>query len=151
MRVSEVMTQDPVCCIRTTSVMNAARMLKEFDVGILPVVDELWTRKLIGVVTDRDLCLTALGEEHDPTLTTVEDCMATDLVTCTPKTDIREVVAAMAERQVRRVPVIDPDNNVRGMVGISDLIAHHALAPADVCRLLNRIMARKHQARAQAA
>lgn len=151
MRVSEVMAQHPVCCSRTTSVMNAARMLREFDVGILPVVDELWTRKLIGVVTDRDLCVAALGEEHDPTLTTVEDCMATDLVTCTPDTDIREVVAAMGQRQVRRVPVIDQGNNVRGMIGISDLVAHNAVAPTDIIRLLNRIMAPQHRARAQAA
>ena len=151
MRVSEVMTKDPVCCIRTTSVMNAAGMLREFDVGILSVIDDLWTRKLIGVVTDRDLCLTALGEPHDPTLTTVEDCMATDLVTCALDTDIREVLAAMAKRQVRRVPVVDRDNNVRGIVGISDLIRHHAADPRDICMALGRITAPKHRVRAQAA
>ena len=72
MRVSGIMIRDPVCCIRTTSVMNAARMLREFDVGILLVIDDLWTRRLIGVVTNRDLCLTGLGEVHDPSLTTVE-------------------------------------------------------------------------------
>ena len=88
MRVSEVMKHDSVCCIRTTSVMNAVRMLREFDIGFLPVIDDLWTRKLIGVVTDRDLCLATLGEQHDPTLTTVEDCMATDPVTCTRDKDI---------------------------------------------------------------
>ena len=68
-------------------------MLREFDVGILPVIDDLAARKLMGVVTDRDLCLAALVELHDPSLTTVEDCMATDLVTCTPQTDIRDVLA----------------------------------------------------------
>ena len=112
MRVSEVMRHDPVCCIRTTSVMNAVRMLREFDIGFLPVIDDPWTRKLIGVVTDRDLCLAALGEQHDPTLTTVEDCMATDPVTCTPDKDIREILAAMGEHQIRRLPVADQDNHV---------------------------------------
>jgi CBS domain-containing protein len=151
MRVSEVMTKDPVCCIRTTSVMNAAGMLREFDIGILPVIDDLWTRRLIGVVTDRDLCLTALGEPHDPTLTTVEDCMATDLVTCAPDTDIREVLAAMVQRQVRRVPVVDRENNVRGIVGVSDLIRHNAADPRDICMTLGRITAPKHRVRAEAA
>jgi CBS domain-containing protein len=131
--------------------MNAAGMLREFDVGILMVIDELWTRRLIGVVTDRDLCLTALGEPHDPTLTTVEDCMVTDLVTCNPDTDIREVLAVMAIRQVRRVPVVDRDNNVRGIVGISDLIRHKAADPGDICMALGRITAPKHRVRAQAA
>jgi len=143
MRVSEAMTHDPVCCIRTTSVMNAVRMLREFDIGFLPVIDDPWTRKLIGVVTDRDLCLAALGEPHDPTLTTVEDCMATDLVTCTPDMDIREILATMAEHQIRRLPVVDQHNRVRGIVGISDLIRHNAADPRDIWMALSRIAAPK--------
>jgi CBS domain-containing protein len=126
-------------------------MLRKFDIGILLVIDDLWTRKLIGVVTDRDLCLTALEEVHDPTLTTVEDCMATDLVTCTPNTDVRDVLAAMAKRQVRRLPVVDRDNRVRGLVGISDLMRHNAVAPKDTCVVLSRIMAPKPRGRTQAA
>lgn len=143
MRVSEVMKHDPVCCIRTTSVMNAVRMLREFDIGFLPVIDDLWTRKLIGVVTDRDLCLAALGEQHDPTLTTVEDCMATDPVTCTPDRDIREILAAMAEHQIRRLPVVDQGNHVRGIVGIADVIRHNAADPRDIWTALGRITAPK--------
>ncbi len=151
MRVSEVMTREPICCIRTTSVMNAARMLREFDIGILLVIEDLWRRKLMGVVTDRDLCLAALREVHDPTLTTVEDCMATDLVTCTPDTDLQAVLAAMAERQVRRAPVIDGSNCVRGIIGISDLIRHNAVDPRDLCMVLSRIMAPKCRVRQTAA
>lgn len=68
MRVSEVMIHDPVCCTRTTSVRNAVRMMRAHDIGFLPVIDELWTQKLIGVVTDRDLYLAVLAEEHNPTV-----------------------------------------------------------------------------------
>jgi CBS domain-containing protein len=143
MRVSEVMTHDPVCCTRTTSVMNAVRMLREFDIGFLLVIDDPTTRKLIGVVTDRDLCLAALGELHDPTLTTVEDCVATDLVTCTPDRDAREILATMAEHQIRRLPVVDQDNRVRGIVGISYLIRHNAVDPRDIWMALSRITAPK--------
>ena len=56
MHAGEVMMKDPVCCSRTTSVMSAARIMRECDIGFVPVVDELWTRHLMGVVTDRDLC-----------------------------------------------------------------------------------------------
>lgn len=150
MRVREVMNQYPVCCSRTTSAMNAARMMHEFDVGMLPVVDELSMRRLIGVVTDRDLCLKVLVEEHDPTLTTVEDCMTTDLVTCTPEADVREVIAAMASRQIRRLPVVDRNNNVRGVVAISDLIAHKGVESVDVCWLLNRITSSRAKAQVAA-
>ncbi len=140
MRVSEVMTHPPICCSRTTSVRNAARMMKESDTGVLLVVEELWGRRLMGVVTDRDLCLTALAEEHDPTLTTVEDCMTTNAVTCTPDSDVRLVVAAMSQQRVRRIPVVDKDDNVLGIVGLSDLIAHRAVDPEEICRLLGHIM-----------
>jgi CBS-domain-containing membrane protein len=118
-------------------------MLREFDIGFLPVVDDPTTRKLIGVVTDRDLCLGALGELHDLTLTTVEDCMATDLVTCTPDRDIREMLATMAEHQIRRLPVVDQDNRVRGIVGISDLIRHSAADPREIWMTLRGITAPK--------
>ncbi len=140
MRVSEVMTHDPICCIRTTGVRNAASMMHEFDTGFLLVIDDLWTRKLIGVVTDRDICLMAVREVHDPTLTTVEDCMATNPLTCTPDTDVQEVLALMAEHQIRRVPVVDQER-VRGVVGIADLIRHNAVDPRDLCTALGRILA----------
>lgn len=151
MRVKEVMTQPPITCSRTTSLRNATRMLREHDIGFLLVVDELWNRTLMGAVTDRDLCLTGLGEQHDPTLTTVEDCMTTDVVTCTPDTDIREVVSLMAEHRIRRIPVVDRDRNPRGVVGIYDLVAHKAVEPSDVCRLLSRVMQPKAQVQAQVA
>jgi CBS domain-containing protein len=150
MRVSEVMTHDPACCVRTTSVRNAVRMMRALDIGFLPVIDELWTRKLMGVVTDRDLCLAALAEEHDPTLTTVEDCMATDLVTCTPDMDIREILETMTRHQIRRLPVVDRDSHVQGIVGISDLIRHNAADPRDIWMALSRITAPK-EVRAKAA
>jgi CBS-domain-containing membrane protein len=126
-------------------------MLREYDIGVLLVVDELSGRKLMGVVTDRDLCLTGLAEEHDPTLTSVEDCMATQVETCTPDTDVRAAVAAMTEHRVRRMPVVDRDNNVLGILGISDLIEHHAVSAEEIWRLLSRVTGTRHLARAQAA
>lgn len=139
MLVSKVMAHDPICCIRTSGVRIAAGMMHESDIGFLVVIDDLWKRKLMGVVTDRDICLMAVRQVHDPTLTTVEDCMTTDVITCTSDMDIREVLELMAERQVRRIPVVDRDNHVLGIVGISDLIQHDAVDPRDLWMALRRI------------
>lgn len=151
MRVNEVMSRNINCCVRTTSVMNAARMLRESDIGILVVVDDPETRRLTGVVTDRDLCLRALGELHDPTLTTVEDCMTWEPVYCTPDVDVQEVLAAMGEQQIRRIPVVDYEMKVLGLISLTDLIRHDAISPQDVYRALGRITAPSARARAQAA
>jgi len=140
MRVNEVMSQPAITCSRTTSLRIATWMLREHDIGFLLVVDELWNRTLMGVVTDRDMCLTGLGEEHDPTLTSVEDCMTTDVITCPPDTDARQVVSLMAEHRVRRIPVVDRDGNIRGVVGICDLIEHKAVPDSEICEVLSRIM-----------
>jgi CBS-domain-containing membrane protein len=126
--------------------MSAVGMMREFDVGILLVIDDSLTRRVIGAVTDRDLCLLALGEPHDPALTTVEDCMATDVVTCAPDDDVRKVLGDMREHQIRRIPVVDRDKCVCGIVGVSDLIRHHAVDPAEICMALDRIMAPKKAA-----
>ena len=149
MRVSDVMTYDPICCTRSTGVRQAAGLLREFDIGFLPVVDGLWAQRLIGVVTDRDLCLMGLGELHDPTFTTVEDCMATDVVSCTPDTDVRDALAMMIKHQVRRLPVVD-QGRTRGVVGISDLIRRDAVTLRDLWMALSRITEHK-EARAKAA
>ena len=144
MRINEVMSQPVITCSRTTSLRNATWMLREFDIGFLLVVDELWNRTLMGVVTDRDLCLAGLGEEHDPTLTTVEDCMTTDVITCTPDTDVREAISLMAEHRVRRIPVVDRDRKIHGVVGIYDLIEHNAVPGEEISGFLRTIMQPRH-------
>lgn len=151
MRVSEVMAHPAICCSRTTSIRNAVRIMHDSDIGMLLVVEEQWGRGLMGVVTDRDLCLGGLGEEHDATLTTVEDCMTTEVITVTPDTDIRVVAAMMAEHHIRRIPIVDRDKKVVGIVGIADLIAHQAIDAEEVWHLLGSIMGVEHPAHYQAA
>ncbi len=150
MRVRDVMTHDPICCIPKTSVMNAVGMMRQFDVGFLVVIDDIWTRKLVGVVTDRDLCLSMLAEPHDPALAMVDDYMTKDPATCAPDMDVREALALLASYQIRRLPVVDQENCVRGVIGISDLIHNNAFDPRDMWMALSRITARK-EVRAKAA
>ena len=140
MHVSEVMKCNPVCCMPTTGVRSAAVLFHRYDIGFLPVIDDWQTRKLVGVVTDRDVCLAALEDPRDVALMTVADCMAIDPVTCTPDMDVRQALATMIRDCVRRIPVVDPAHCVRGVVGIADLIHHRAMEPRDLWMSLNRIL-----------
>jgi len=141
MRANEVMTQIPNCCIPSTTARTAATILKKFELGALPVVDSYSSRKLVGIVTDRDLCVRALAEPEQPGETLVEDCMTRDPVCCNPESDVRQVLALMASRSVRRIPVVDREHRAVGMITLADLVYRQALPPKHLCAALARIVA----------
>lgn len=141
MRVSEIMTGVPKYCTPSTTARAAATIFKQFDLGILPVVDDLSTCKLIGVLTDRDLCLRAVAETRNPEDILVDECMTKRPACCTPGSDIRTALALMAKRQVRRLPVVDRDNRLQGIVSLCDIVRHDAVVPKDVFATLKSIMA----------
>ncbi len=152
MKVSAVMTPDPFCCMRTARVIDAIKLMQQFDLGLLMVVDEGWTRKLVGVVTDRDICLSMLAEPHEPSLAKVENCMRTNLVTCSPETHLWQALAEMARHRIRRIPVVKEGKYLCGVIGISDLIRHEAVSPRDLWMALSRITEpRTERVRAKAA
>jgi CBS domain-containing protein len=141
MRASEVMTQIPNCCMPSSTARTAATILRKFGLGALPVVEDYASRKLVGIITDRDLCIRALVDPDQPNEALVEDCMTRDPVCCGPDSDVRYVLALMATRGVRRVPVVDQDHRVVGMVTLTDLVHHNALPPQDLCAALARVVA----------
>ena len=120
MRVKDIMTPEPYCCAIFEPVQNAARMMKEWDVGSLPVVADQHSWKLKGIVTDRDLC-TVLAEDKDAAMTPVEEVMTRDPATCGPEDDVDTCAKIMQEHQVRRVPVVDDLGNCIGIVAQADL------------------------------
>src|SRR5690242_18814364 len=102
----EVMTPDPACCVPTDSVVVVARMMKDEDVGAIPVVNNRNNRTLLGIVTDRDIVLNLIAEERDPRSTRIEDIMAQDPVSCREDDDVDHCLELMQDYQVRRVPVV---------------------------------------------
>ncbi|MDM8011632.1 MAG: CBS domain-containing protein [Parasphingorhabdus sp.] len=118
MNVREIMTSDPACCDKETSAQDAAQLMVENDCGEIPVVDN--ERKLVGVVTDRDICCRVVAEGKSPD-TRIEDIMTRSAVTVTPDTDMEACCSAMESNKVRRVPVIDDDGNCCGMVSQADI------------------------------
>jgi len=114
-KCSDVMTEDVVYCLPNDSVSKAAQLMKKEDIGPVLIVDNERTKTLIGIVTDRDLALKVVAEGRDPQNTIVEEVMTHKLVTCRADDDVDKAMKAMAQYQLRRIPVVD--NNM-GLVGI---------------------------------
>jgi CBS domain-containing protein len=123
LKCSGIMSENPTVCVPSDSVVEAARLMKESDVGPIPVVEDRTDLRLVGIVTDRDLAVRVIAEGLDPNATTVVDVMSRDLVTVGPDDDVQRALDAMAERQVRRIPVVDSDKRIVGIIAQADIAA----------------------------
>jgi CBS domain-containing protein len=120
MKVKSVMNRQVATCLPTDSLGAAAEIMWNKDCGIVPVV-EAGSQRLLGVVTDRDLAMTALLSNRPMDAIRVGDAMTTKLFTCREEDDLREAHDTMREHQVRRVPVVDDNGRLAGLVSLSDL------------------------------
>jgi CBS domain-containing protein len=121
MKCSEVMTDNPVCCLPNDSVSQVARVMRREHVGPVPVVSNDQTREIIGILTDRDLVIKVVAEGRDPNRTTVSDVMTHAIVVCRDDDDLSSAIAAMEEYQIRRVPVIDQGGRLVGIISQADV------------------------------
>lgn len=124
MKVDQVMTVNPTCCARSDTAEHAAELMRKLNVGALPVVENEQSYKLVGVVTDRDLCLSVVADGRDPKTVAVADCMSDDLITCAPDAELESLTLLMQKNQVRRVLVVDKENRIEGIVSTADLVLH---------------------------
>lgn len=122
MKARDLMTTHELwTCNDSTDCRQAARMMAEYNVGSLPIVD--LDDRLVGIVTDRDICcrLVAEGKSYE---TPVGEIMTTSVQTCTPDADFKEIEAIMREHQVRRLPVVDERQRIQGLISLADLASH---------------------------
>lgn len=139
MKAQDIMTRSPACCTPTDSAQRAAELMREYDCGCLPVVEDQEVKRVVGVVTDRDLTCRGLASGHGPDIP-VRDLMSSEPSCCTAETDVREVERIMAERQVRRVPVIDHAGCCVGMVSQADLArGGRPVSDRDLARVIERV------------
>jgi CBS domain-containing protein len=117
----KVMTKNPVCCLPNDLVTKAAKLMKRENVGSIPVIENGKSRKLVGIVTDRDLVLKIMTKGLDAKSTNVEAVMTTKLVTCRAKDDLQKALDAMSKHQIRRIPVVDNDNKILGIIAQADV------------------------------
>ena len=117
----EIMTESPVCCLASDKVYEIAQRMQTEDVGALPVVENHETRKLIGIVTDRDLAIRVVGASRDATNTQVKDVMTPNPVACHPADDLEATLEVMASHRIRRIPVVDEHRQVVGIIAQADV------------------------------
>jgi len=121
--VREAMTSK-LCSIDTDkTVAYAAKMMRDEDVGIAPIIEG---DRLVGVLTDRDIAVRVVAEGGDSEQTKVTDVMSRDLVTLDPDQDLDEALRLMARHQVRRLPVVEEDGRLVGVVAQADVAEHAA-------------------------
>lgn len=118
MKIEEILTPDPQCATPETTLTQAAQIMKQFDVGMLPVCDN---DRLVGTITDRDIVIRAIAGGSDPATTTVAEAMTREMVYCFEDEDIVEAALLMERKQVRRLPVINRNKCLVGIVSLGDL------------------------------
>ena len=117
-RIREIMTSNPSTVEPYTTVVDAARVMKQEDAGVVPVTEN---GRLTGMVTDRDIAIRVVAESKDPKSTTVREVASTDLVTIDPQQDLDEALRLMTKHQVRRLPVVEEDGRLVGVVAQADV------------------------------
>lgn len=124
-KASEVMTKNPVFCMSTDMAVKAAKLMKSENVGSIPIVENGNTQELIGIVTDRDLAMKIVGEGLDAESTKIEVVMTHKVVTCLADDDLQKVMDIMSEHQLRRIPVINENKKILGMISQADVAIHY--------------------------
>lgn len=148
MKVKEIMTPNAKACTPTDTLAAAARFMWDNDCGILPVVKD--GGKVVGLITDRDICMAAAINNRNLANIAVEDVISGKVYSASPDDDVRKALETMQERKVRRLPVVAADGTLDGMLSFNDLVlrAQEAkdkkapdLADADVVKAYKAICA----------
>jgi len=119
--IHDLMTSNPSTIEADKTVVDAAKLMRDEDAGLIPIVEG---QKLAGTITDRDIAIRVVAEGKDPQSSTVRDVMTSRLVTVDPDQDLDEALRLMAEHQVRRLPVVEEDGKLVGIVAQADIARH---------------------------
>lgn len=151
-RCRDIMTREIVVATRATTLEDVAQMMRETDTGVIPIVEPVADEtasnkssrvmtnhgKLVGLVTDRDLVVRAVAEGKDARTTQVEDVLTREVHTAQPNDRVIDVIRRMGDKQVRRMPVVDDEGNLRGIISMAD-IALETEADEELARALEEI------------
>lgn len=122
MDVTSVMTPNPACCTIDTPLQQVAQLMVDNDCGEIPVVDA--SRRPVGVVTDRDIAVRIVAQGRDIASATARDCMSTPVVSVDVKASLTDALDVMESKQIRRIPVIDQNGMLVGIVAQADVALH---------------------------
>jgi CBS domain-containing protein len=148
MTIGDICIRDTIYTTRTSSIVEAAQLMRDHHVGDLVVVDEqAGRRRPVGILTDRDLVVEVLAKEVDVAAVTVGDVMSNELVTARETDGLYETMQRMRARGVRRVPVVDSGGALVGIVSVDDLLDLLADELTALTRLVSREQARERNRR----
>lgn len=139
MRINDVMTRDPVWCTPKCTAAQAAMLMRECNCGTLAVVASQQDHKVLGIVTDRDLCLKVVAEGRRSSDVLVGECMTADPVCCKREDEIRRALLMMGTHRVRRVLVVDHQERLQGILSLTDLLECEAVGPVEAAYVLTQI------------
>jgi CBS domain-containing protein len=123
MNVTELMSSHPICATPDTSLREIARMMCDHDCGEIPIVEDMSSNRVVGVITDRDITCRTVARGKNPLELSAKDCMTSPVVTVDTGVSVDECCRVMESRQIRRVPVVDHGSCI-GIVSQADLARH---------------------------
>jgi CBS domain-containing protein len=123
-KIREIMSRDPACCVLSDSAQAVAKILCDRNIGSMPVVADQQSRILVGMITDRDLCCSVIAQGLDPKTTQIEKLISFPPISCRDGENIETCERLMQEHRVRRVPIVDAEDRVIGIVSQADLALH---------------------------
>ena len=122
MKVKEIMTPNAKAIWLTESLADAAQLMWENDCGVLPIIKD--GRKVIGMITDRDICMAAAMRDKNPSGVSVEEVMTGLVYSVNPEDKIDQVLKVMQEHKIRRLPVVNAEGELEGMLSMNDVVIH---------------------------
>jgi CBS domain-containing protein len=146
MKVQDIMTAAPLTCGPQTNLAQVVHEMWQGDCGIIPVIDE--ARRVLGVITDRDICIAAATRDQPPSYIRAADLVKHPAVCCRVGDDVRTALRTMKEHRVRRLPVVGADDTIQGMISMNDIVLEvkgtSAPTAADVVDALKSVCAHTH-------
>jgi CBS domain-containing protein len=133
MKARDIMTPNPTVVTPYEPIARAAQVMRDLDVGIVPIVNDREHMRLEGVLTDRDIAVRCVAEHHGSRCQVRDHMTAEPLDTVSPDTDVAEIIAMMERDRVRRVPVVAPDHRIVGIIAQADLVLK--LGPREPARV----------------
>jgi len=127
MTVKDLANFDVKACSPDTDLASAAKIMWDCDCGVVPVVNE--ERRVVGMVTDRDICIAAAARASRPSDVQVRDVMSQEVASCKARDEVHAALKTMKERRVRRLPVLDAEGHLAGIVSMNDLVMRAECRP----------------------
>jgi CBS domain-containing protein len=155
MKVKDVMTPNAKAIWLTESLADAAKLMWENDCGVLPIIKD--GRKVIGMITDRDICMGVAMRDKNPSSVSVEEVMTGQVFSITLDDDVDQALQLMQEHKIRRLPVVNPEGELEGVLSMNDIVLHaksakaSPIAYADIVKTYQAICEHPPEAAAAAA